>query len=116
MEQLLNDVKKLVREEQTRASDSHGSRHHSLHEAYGVIKEELVEAYDCIEKAHQLLEEEFFFCVMNDDDMHSIDVAKQLYGAASYLAAEAIQVAAMAKKAALGPAVPSNKKEEEKSE
>ena len=111
IEKLLNDVKKLVREEQIRATDDYGSRHHSLHEAYGVMKEELVEAYECIEKAQELLEEEYFYCAMNDNDKKSIEVAKKIYTVASYLSAEAIQVAAMARKAALGPAVPSGKEE-----
>ena len=67
MEKLKNEIKNLVADEIERALEVHG-RHHSKHEAYAVIKEEVEEA------------------------------EKRIGEWAEHLAAEAIQVAAMAQK------------------
>lgn len=112
MERLIKDVKRLTNEELTRAISQHGAKHNSLHEAYAVIKEELEETYECLENLYLKLERDYFDCARNDDTNKSISIANEMYAIAIHAAAEAIQVAAMAKKATFGLRIDDEKGEQ----
>lgn len=101
MKKLQDGVKVLIDQEYALASGQYGDKHHSPHEAYAVIKEELEEAQDEIEIVEDKLDEfwkaakrDFYYgCKMNAD---------VIYKRAMAAACEMIQVAAMAHKALQG--------------
>lgn len=94
MEKLKNEIKNLVADEIERALEVHG-RHHSRHEAYAVIKEEVEEADDALVSVKQMLAHTWEFIKGDDDPSKAM---KRIGEWAEHLAAEAIQVAAMAQK------------------
>lgn len=98
MKKLLNEVDRLVEMEYALASEQHGARFHSAHEAYAVMKEEADEAQDEIEIAVNRLGE--FWRATKRDFEYGCDCnAKIIEKKAKLAAAEMIQLAAMAYKA-----------------
>lgn len=98
MKELLNEVKQSVKSELERANEAH-PLFNSPHEAYAVIKEEAEEAEYELKYASIHLGE-FWNSVKHD--RYEIDMCDCLCAVkecAMNLAAEAIQVAAMAQKA-----------------
>lgn len=92
----MNGIKYLVQHELDMASEEHGNKFHSDHEAFAVLKEEVEETLDELESVA------FRLSVMWDDvkqddkiGSHLADIEKH----AMQCACEAIQVAAMARKA-----------------
>lgn len=100
MDAVKNDIKKLIDKELDAANEVNPP-FASLHEAYAVIKEEFEEAEDECEKAGRFLD--WAWSNIKHDDVIGISNAKtylgDMYKAAMNLAVEAVQVAAMCKKA-----------------
>lgn len=100
MDAVKNDIKKLIDKELDAANEVNPP-FASMHEAYAVIKEELEEAEDEYEKAGNFLN--YAWRNIKNDDTFGFDGAKiwlaDMYKAAMNLAVEAVQVAAMCKKA-----------------
>lgn len=101
MKILLSDVERLVKEEYDRASEQHGERFHSPHEAYAVILEELQEAAHEYENVRDFLKE-FWYQTKKDSFLSCEFLAKDIQDFALRAAAEMIQLAAMAHKAQKG--------------
>lgn len=101
MEQLIDSVQNLVKEEYERAAAEYGWQHTSQHEAFAVILEEYQETCADIEDAGNRIEE-FWKNVCTDDVAQNKPIAMQIHNAALLAACEAIQVAAMAYKATKG--------------
>ena len=101
MEQLIDSVQNLVKEEYERAAAQYGWQHTSQHEAFAVILEEYQETCTDIEDAGNRIEE-FWKNVCTDDVAQNQPSARQLHNAALLAACEAIQTAAMAYKATKG--------------
>lgn len=98
MTKLLNEVSNIVEKEYDRASAQHGSTFNSIHEGYAVIKEEFDECHD------ELTLSEFFIdlywkAVKNNNTEAQHDNLVRLYNKSMLAACEAIQTAAMIKKA-----------------
>ena len=102
MKILSKAVGELVQEEYSRASEQHGAHHHSPHEAYAVIKEELEEAQHEIAIVEDKLNHDFWKAVRTDDVYGCKVNAEIIQKRAEAAAAEMIQVAAMALKAQQG--------------
>ena len=99
MTKLKKAVEQLVQQEYSLASEQHGAKFHSPHEAYAVIKEEIEEAYTELSEVCRLLEDVYWHCV-KDNDIEPIEaICNSINIHAQNLAAESIQVAAMAHKA-----------------
>lgn len=100
MDAVKNDIKKLIDKELDAANEVNRP-FASMHEAYAVIKEELEEAEDECEKAGRFLNSAW--SNIKQPDNIGITNAKMfladMYKAAMNLAVEAVQVAAMCKKA-----------------
>jgi hypothetical protein len=100
MDAVKNDIKKLIDKELDAANEVNRP-FASMHEAYAVIKEELEEAEDESEKAGRFLNSAW--SNIKQPDNIGITNAKMfladMYKAAMNLAVEAVQVAAMCKKA-----------------
>lgn len=96
MKELVGQVEKLVAEEGTRSMIEH-PLFNSTHEGYAVIKEEVEEVSD--EKEILDMELGNMWCfVKNDNNNRTLGEAVKMKVRATNLAAEAIQVAAMAQK------------------
>ena len=102
MTKLIKEVTQLVDAEYNRAAEQHGKLHHSMHEAYAVMKEELEEAQEQIYHTDNFLNDDFWQCVMADGASTGRMFANCIRDHAIAAAAEMIQVAAMAQKAMLG--------------
>lgn len=100
MDKLIEEVKELIEKEYGRASVEHGPKHHSDHEAYAVILEELDEAKDEVRFCQSALDK--FWQYVKDDNNYlpfRLNGMKLVYEKALLGAFELIQVAAMAHKA-----------------
>ena len=101
MEKLIAEVTDLVEREYGRAGAKFGLTNHSDHESYAIILEELEEAKADVE-SFELQMEGFWQQVKNNaDDNEKYACLLRMYHRALFGACEMIQVAAMAKKAAL---------------
>ncbi len=99
MMELLQGVRELVEQEYGRAGAKWGLKNNSNHESYAVLLEEVQEAREDLDIIEKTLQR--FWGMIRADDSAS-DMLMQINGIQAYaesLAAEAIQVAAMAKKA-----------------
>lgn len=99
MDDLIYAVEILINGELNRASKEHGEKHNSPHEAYAVILEEFVEANNERKSLNETLNE-LWNAVMHDKCTDL--VLEDMYKCAVQMAAEAIQCAAMIKKASRG--------------
>lgn len=102
MTKLVNEVEELVECEYGRAGAQHGLIHHSDHEAYAILLEELEEAKDEVRFCESALTRFWDQIKRNvkseDSKLNSLNL---VYNNAILGACELIQVAAMAKKAAI---------------
>lgn len=110
MNNLVRATERLVGEELERASEKFGVLHHSAHEAYAVIFEEMTEAFENMEAVENNLIE-FWTGVMKNDAETQEAALETLEREAMLAACEFIQVSAMAKKARLGYARKENRDE-----
>lgn len=97
MDAVKNDIKKLIDKELDAANEVNRP-FASMHEAYAVIKEELEEAEDEYEKAGRFLHMAWIN-IKHDNAINAKIGLADVYNAAMNLAVEAVQVAAMCKKA-----------------
>jgi len=102
MTKLVNEVTQLVDAEYNRAAEQHGKLHHSMHEAYAVMKEELEEAQERFKYVDDYINEFYWRAAKNDYCSSCRKYAGDIKEQAILAAAEMIQVAAMAQKAMLG--------------
>lgn len=109
MKILKADVERLVKEEYGRASEQHGDRFHSPHEAYAVMLEELEEAQEelgdlteLFARSQNVLLANYWAATRADNYKVCLDAAGSIQEAAELAAAEMIQLAAMAYKAQKG--------------
>jgi hypothetical protein len=94
MQELIKSVTKLAEEETERSMIKH-PLFNSTHEGYAVIKEEVEESEQELSDVKAQLERVWYFTKLNEDvNKDMLDLKKY----ALNLAAEAIQVAAMAQK------------------
>lgn len=101
MDKLIEEVKELVEKEYGRAGAKFGLTNHSDHESYAVLLEEFEEAQEEATRFKEFLTY-FWNCVKGDCPPYDkfvacVDMEKK----ALLCACEMIQVAAMAKKAAM---------------
>jgi hypothetical protein len=95
-DKLLNTVKQAVKEELVRTYSEYGySDFNSPHEGYAIIKEEVEEAEIELNRVKQKIAWAWEAIKSNENHEDAIDSIKR-YG--TYLACEAIQIAAMAEK------------------
>lgn len=97
MEELLKEVEQSVELELKRANKKH-PLFNSLHQAYGVIAEELDEAKESFKYAEEAFDK-FFMCMRKDHYRSAHEYLEDIRAGAIDCAAEAVQVAAMAQKA-----------------
>lgn len=99
MQELIWMVEGLVDAELRRANSIHEPKFNSYHEAYAVILEEHEETKEDLESMKYFIHE-IWFHIRCDRPQEEIDeLLSDMEKKAIHLAAEAIQVAAMAKKA-----------------
>ena len=96
MKELIESVKVLVQEEGTRSMIEH-PLFNSTHEGYAVIKEEVEESTDELKYINEELNSIWHHTKNNRQDM-ALNHMKSLRADAINMAAESIQVAAMAQK------------------
>ena len=101
MDKLIVEVKECVEREYGRAGAKFGLTNHSDHESYAVLLEEAEEANTEISSLHLQLQRFWELTKANDDDLSKYSRLLELERRAVLAACELIQVAAMAKKAAL---------------
>ena len=101
MVKLMQEVAYCVNNEYRRASERHGCYNRSDHEAYAVILEEFEEARDELERVKTILDEFWNLVKADSFDDDKYQKLQALQSAAHYLAAECIQVASTARKAAI---------------
>ena len=94
MKELIKDVTKLVNEEMERSMINH-PLFNSTHEGYAVIKEEVEEADQELNDVNNQLKRIWYF-IKRDENVNRDMTQLKIY--AIRLAAESIQVAAMAQK------------------
>ena len=99
MEELIKSVVCAECEEYGRASVKFGAVNNSDHESYAVIREEADEAVDAMEDVDNLMDIFFETVKNNEEDEVKLDVLNEIKHRAEEAAAEAIQAAAMARKA-----------------
>lgn len=98
MDEILCDVEKAVHYEEARIQVVHGEKYNSMHEAYGVLKEELFEA--AIELEHMSATEDGLLRAMHRNDMSTYELSmNRIANYAVRAACELIQVAAVCRKA-----------------
>ena len=98
MQELIDKIQELVAFELARANTIHPPRFNSMHEAYAVIKEELDEVKDQYEAAERDLD--IMWMYVKSDEVGAAETkAQRMEKTVIKLAAEAIQVAAMCRKA-----------------
>ena len=101
MDKLIQEVTELVEREYGRASAKFGCTNNSDHESYAVLLEECEEAeaeYEGVQRAMAYL---WALIKKNDADDTKFEACHRLQKRAMLAACEFIQVAAMAKKAAM---------------
>ena len=96
MKKLIKSAEKLIDDEYENATKGHGT-HHSYHEAYAVLKEEIEEAETEIVRIKNL-EHLLWRSVKNDDPESIKEMAIAIERNAALLIAETVQVGAMARK------------------
>lgn len=101
MKQLLAEVQELKEKEYGRAAAKFGLKNNSDHESYAVLLEEFQEAQEDMDIVQRKLNNFWALVKRNDNPDLKLSMAKGLEQYAELLACEAIQVAAMAKKAAV---------------
>lgn len=101
MDKLITDVKELVQEEYSRATQKFGATNNSDHESYAVLLEELEEAQSEVTDVHFQLQRFWQLTKANDDDLSKYSRLLEMGRRAELAACELIQVAAMAHKAAV---------------
>lgn len=101
MDRLIAEVKELVEAEYGRASAKFGCTNNSDHESYAVLLEETEEARDESAAVSDLLNYFWGQVKCNAPDQEKFKICKKLEMSAMLAACEFIQVAAMAKKAAM---------------
>lgn len=102
MKKLIEEVKELIEREYGRASAQYGLTHHSDHEAYAVLLEELEEAKDEVRFCESAVQK-FWEQIKKDVKCQpfKLNSLELVYNNALMGACELIQVAAMAKKASI---------------
>ena len=101
MEKLVSEVNNLVEAEYGRAAAKFGCTNNSDHESYAVLLEEMQEADVEVADARVQLEKFWLLVKANDSDMSKYSRLLEMERRSVLAACELIQVAAMAKKAAL---------------
>lgn len=101
MDKLISEVKELVEKEYGRASAKFGPTNNSDHESYAILLEEREEAQAECEAVDELLKHFWSQVKRNASDDDKLKVCNKLETYAMLAACELIQVAAMAKKAAM---------------
>ena len=101
MEKLIEQVNELVTDEYHRASYKFGATNNSDHESYAVLLEEVQEADQEFKLVETQLEKFWLLVKSNDSDMSKYSRLMELERRAVLAACEIIQVAAMARKAAI---------------
>lgn len=99
MEELIKQVINLECEEYCRASVKFGAVNNSDHESFAVLREEVDEAIDAMENVDNLTDSFFEMVKNNEEDEEKLDILNVIKYRAEETAAEAIQAAAMARKA-----------------
>lgn len=99
MVKLLQGVRELVEEEYGRAGAKWGLKNNSNHESYAVLLEEVDEAREDLDIIEKTLKKFWSMIRADDSDTDMLIHINGIQAYAESLAAEAIQVAAMAKKA-----------------
>ena len=101
MDKLLTEVTESIEREYGRAGAKFGLTNHSDHESYAILLEEMDEAHDEFTNCHIQMEHFWDQVKGNQEDYSKHHCLTRMYTYALYAACEMIQVAAMAKKAAL---------------
>lgn len=101
MEKLIQEANELVEREYGRAGARYGLTNHSDHESYAIILEELQEAKAEVDAFERELSLFWTMVKSDDDDQTKLGRLLQMYRISLFGACELIQVAAMAKKAAM---------------
>ncbi len=99
--QILKALESLAKKEYENAIEKFGAKHNSPHEAYAVMREELEEAENEIEKLNILINTQFWQCV-KFDDTDTENIMDLIYKYAINGAYECLQLAAMAHKTQKG--------------
>jgi len=97
MEELLDEVEQTMKNELGRANKKH-PLFNSLHQAYGVLAEEIDEARESFKYTEEAFDK-FFMCMRKDHYRSAREYLEDIRAGAIDCAAEMVQVAAMAKKA-----------------
>lgn len=101
MEKLIAEVRECVEREYGRASAKFGPTNNSDHESYAILLEEVDEAKDEISHVDDNLDAFWTSVMRNHWDTVKLQQCKNVERCAILAACELIQVAAMAKKAAV---------------
>lgn len=101
MERLIAEVIECIDSEYGRASEKFGSTNNSDHESYAIILEEVEEAQQELSYLKGDLSALWSSVKMNSSDEHKLNECSAVERTALLAACEFIQVAAMAKKAAI---------------
>ena len=101
MEKLIQEANELVEREYGRAGARYGLTNHSDHESYAIILEELQEAKDEVDAFERGLSGFGKMGGREEDGQVKLSQLVRMYRNALFGACELIQVAAMAKKAAM---------------
>lgn len=101
MNKLIEEVTELIEREYGRAGAKFGLTNHSDHESYAVLLEEFQEAQVELKTVERQLEMFWGHTKCNDTDHVKYRLLMQMARNAVFGACEMIQVAAMAKKAAM---------------
>lgn len=99
MEELIKQVINIECEEYGRASVKFGAVNNSDHESFAVLREEVDEAIEFLEDVDGLTDGFFELVKQNEEDKTKIGLLNVIKHRAEEAAAEAIQAAAMARKA-----------------
>lgn len=105
MEQLREAVTGLAAQEYARAAEAHGGAASSPHEGYALIREELEEAREELDRADQFLDH-LWHGVRADELQFMPHCLREIKTEAILGACELIQTAAMAEKALAGLGLP----------
>ena len=101
MNKLIEEVTELVEREYGRAGAKFGLTNHSDHESYAILLEELQEAEQEMAQFKKSMSDFWHFVKSDYDDHDKFVECVEMHKRALLAACEMIQVAAMAKKAAL---------------